>query len=78
MYLSGKGKERKTMLEIKDVLDVVLQDDVTPYGGIGFANETVKDFAIELGLDLTDSIEDLNEALTYRLNCATFHFLFII
>ena len=40
------------MLRIRDVLDVVLQDDDTPYGGVSFEGETVDDFLFE---DINDT-----------------------
>lgn len=58
-------KERKniTMIKIKDVLDVVLEDDETPYGGTEFLGETVKDFLNYTELTGMDSIDELNTAL---------------
>lgn len=51
------------MKKIKDVLNVVLQDDITPYGGTEFSGETVQDFIEYTELDENDNINDLNETL---------------
>lgn len=48
---------------IKDVLNVVLQDDDTEYGGAGFSGETVADFISDAGLTQEQPIEELNSVL---------------
>lgn len=48
-------------LELQDVLDYVLEDDDSPYGGVAFLGETVSDF-IGDDSDIT-TIKELNEAL---------------
>jgi len=48
-------------LELQDVLDYVLEDDDSPYGGVAFLGETVGDF-IGDDSDIT-TIKELNEAL---------------
>ena len=51
------------MIKIKDVLDVVLEDDETPYGGTEFLGETVRDFIGYTELIGMDSVQELNKAL---------------
>lgn len=48
---------------IKDVLNVVLQDDNAEYGGTSFNGETVADFIGEIGLTQEQSVKELNKAL---------------
>ena len=48
---------------IKDVLNVVLQDDDTEYGGVSFSGETVGDFISDAGLTQEQPIEELNSVL---------------
>ena len=48
---------------IKDVLNVVLQDDDTEYGGVSFSGETVADFISDAGLTQEQPIEELNSVL---------------
>jgi hypothetical protein len=47
-------------MRIREIWDMVLQDDGTPYGGVSFAGETVGDFAESVGLDGTASIAALD------------------
>lgn len=49
---------------IDDILDVVLEDDSTDFGGTAFNGETVKDFVESLGLDPCEvGLEELNRDL---------------
>ena len=51
--------------DIKAVLDVELEDDDTPYGGIDHPGETVREYLESVAGDGAeiDTLEDLNEAL---------------
>ena len=51
------------MKKIKDVLNVVLTDDSSDFGGICEPGETVKDFLIYSDLRPNDSLEELNKEL---------------
>ena len=46
-----------------EILDTVLEDDDTPFGGISHPGETVFDFLLEIGEDDIDTLDKLNEAL---------------
>ena len=52
------------MTTVKDVLNVVLQDNASGMGGVSFDGETVGDMYEEAELSLTDSLEKLNTLLT--------------
>lgn len=52
------------MLTVKDVLNVVLQDNASGMGGVSFDGETVGDMYEEADLLLNDSLEKLNTLLT--------------
>lgn len=43
--------------------DVVLKDDSTPYGGISFIGETLKDFMDEINEPLATPMNKVNEWL---------------
>lgn len=51
------------MKKIKEVLNVILEDDDSLEGGISFVGETVKDFINEVEIDENDDISVLNEHL---------------
>lgn len=44
----------------KKYLNVALKDDDTPYGGIGFMGETLKDFLLEIGAPLDSPMDKVN------------------
>lgn len=48
---------------IKDVLNVVLEDDNTECGGTSFNGETVADFIEDADLTQEQSVKELNKAL---------------
>lgn len=48
---------------IKDVLNEVLEDDNTEYGGTSFNGETVADFMEDVGLTQEQSVKELNKVL---------------
>lgn len=52
------------MTAVKDVLNVVLQDNASGMGGVSFNGETVGDMYEEADLLLNDSLEKLNALLT--------------
>ena len=47
----------------KDYLQVVLEDDSTPYGGISFVGETLGDFLTEVDFPINTDIVKVNDAL---------------
>ena len=47
----------------KDYLQVVLEDDSTPYGGISFVGETLENFLAEVDLPIDTDMIEVNEAL---------------
>ena len=47
----------------KDYLDCVLEDDTTPYGGVGFAGETLRDFLQEAELSEDAPMKNVNAYL---------------
>lgn len=52
------------MTNLQNLLNTKLEDDnTTPYGGISFAGETLRDFMDEAELDYNTSLEEINEAL---------------
>ena len=51
------------MKTIKDVLDVVLQDNTSGMGGVSFNGETVRDMYEDAELSLSDSVDMLNDLL---------------
>ena len=52
------------MKMIKDVLNVVLEDDHSPYGGVAFEGETVNDFMQDdIMLNKNDYVSELNKIL---------------
>ena len=51
------------MKTIKDVLDVVLQDNASGMGGVSFNGETVRDMYEDAELSLSDSVDMLNDLL---------------
>ena len=52
------------MKKVKDVLNVVLEDDNSPYGGIAFESETVDDFMHDaIMLNENDYVSELNKLL---------------
>jgi len=44
-------------------LNVALEDDDTPYGGIGFIGETLKDFLLGIGQPLDSPMYKVNKWL---------------
>ena len=59
-------KKNKNSDWLSDVMDVVLEDDDTPYGGIMFSGETVWDFINSVDEDIANditSLEKFNEIL---------------
>lgn len=49
---------------IDQYLDVLLEDDGTPYGGMAFAGETVRDFIQSMGTELHNcTLDELDAAL---------------
>lgn len=49
---------------IDQYLDVVLEDDDTPFGGTAFAGETVRDFIQSMGTELHNcTLDELDAAL---------------
>lgn len=57
-----KESQHKTLA---GVMDVVLEDDDTPYGGVAYPGETVRDFLFTIDRDNDEikTIQELNEAL---------------
>lgn len=55
----------KTLKELTaaDYLDYELEDDETDFGGTAFDVETVKDYILELEVEPSISIEELNKHL---------------
>ena len=51
------------MTTVKDVLNVVLQDNASGMGGVSFDGETVGDMYEEADLSLSDSVDMLNDLL---------------
>lgn len=51
------------MRTVKDVLNVVLQDNASGTGGVSFYGETVRDMYEETDLSLSDSVDMLNDLL---------------
>ncbi|ADJ53059.1 gp17 [Brochothrix phage A9] len=51
------------MTTVKDVLNVVLQDNASGMGGVSFDGETVGDMYEEAELSLSDSVDMLNDLL---------------
>lgn len=43
--------------------DIALKDDSTPYGGISFIGETLKDFMDEINEPMTSPMDKVNEWL---------------
>ena len=52
-----------TKKQRKELLNYVLEDDSTPYGGVSHQGETLKEFLDEVGLIHDLCIEDINLAL---------------
>lgn len=50
-------------MEVLELLDVVLEDDGSPYGGVSFDGETLRDFINELGLPYNIDFDELNKRL---------------
>lgn len=50
-------------MEVLELLDVELEDDESPYGGISFMGETLRDFMLGLNIPFNISLEDLNREL---------------
>ena len=46
----------------KDYLQVVLEDDSTPYGGISFVGETLENFLAEVDLPIDTDMIKVNDA----------------
>ena len=66
-YLANAINETRH-LNIKEALGdnyakIILQDDDTPYGGTAFEDETLGEFMDEVGIEPTDSMKKLNQAL---------------
>lgn len=51
------------MKTVKDVLNTVLKDDATEFGGVEYPGETVSNFIQYTDLNLNDGIDLLNEEL---------------
>lgn len=56
-------KENASIPFSKEILDTVLEDDDTPYGGVSCSGETVFDFLLSIGDDQIKTLNDLNDAL---------------
>lgn len=52
------------MTPVNDYMDYVLEDDDTPFGGVGYLGETVEDFLLSVGSNGNiATVEQLNEML---------------
>ena len=51
------------MTKLKKLLNTKLEDDTTPYGGVSFSGETLKDFLDEAEINYSTSLEEINKAL---------------
>lgn len=50
-------------MEVKHLLDIVLSDDDTEFGGLSHAGETLGEFLDEVGISINTPIEEVNNAL---------------
>ena len=52
------------MTKLKKLLNIKLEDDnTTPYGGVSFSGETLKDFLDEAEINYSTNLEEINKAL---------------
>lgn len=56
-------KRKRNLLVKMRLLNKKLKDDGTPYGGISFEGETLKDFLDSMGIPYSTPLEKINKAL---------------